>query len=75
MRLTTILNPRFPMSLRERINRLGEWSVMEIAWALPRYLVYWTVVRGTVATAGGGNPTDVKAVDILKHYERKGGKQ
>lgn len=72
MRLSTILDPRFPMSLRERANRLGEWSVMQIAWHLPRYLVYWTVVRGTVAAAGDGNPTDVKGIDILKHMDQGG---
>jgi hypothetical protein len=46
---------------------------MEIAWHLPRYLVYWTVVRGTAATAGDHrNPADVKGVEILHHYEQNG---
>jgi hypothetical protein len=73
MRLTTILNPFFPMTLRERVHRIGEWSVMEIAWHLPRYLVYWVVVRGTAATAGDHrNPADVKGVEILHHYEQNG---
>lgn len=72
MRLSTILDPRFPMRLPERINRLGEWSVMKVVWHLPRYVVYWTVVRGTVDTAGDHkNPNDIKGVDILQHYERK----
>lgn len=70
MRLTTILNLRYPMSLRERIDRLKEWGVMEIAWALPRYVVYWVVIRGTVAAAGDHtNPTDVTAVQIIEFYE------
>jgi hypothetical protein len=69
MRLSTILDPRFPMSLRERINRLGEWTVMQIVWSLPRRIVYWTVIRGMVATADGGNPTNITGKQILDHYE------
>jgi hypothetical protein len=72
MRLSTILDPRFPMSLRERVNRLKEWSVMEVAWHLPRYLVYWVVVRGTVATAGDHrNPSDIRGVEILDYYDKE----
>jgi hypothetical protein len=60
------------MSLRERINRLGEWSVMAVAWRLPRRLLYWASVRAIVAAAGDGNPADVKSVDILKHMDHGG---
>jgi len=68
MRLSTILDPRFPMALSERINRLGEWSVMKFVWHLPRYVIYWAVVRGTVDTAGEHrNPSDVRSVEILDH--------
>lgn len=70
MRLTTILNPRFQMGLHERIERLKQLAVMEIAWALPRHVVYWVVIRGTVAAAGDDrNPADVTAVQILAYYE------
>lgn len=72
MRLTTILDPRFPMNLRERVNRLKEWSVMGVAWRLPRVLVYWTVIRGTVSAAGDHrNPADVTAVEIIEFYEEE----
>jgi hypothetical protein len=72
MRLSTILNPFYPLTLRERINRLGEWCVMEFVWRLPRYIVYWTVIRGTAAAAGGSqDPTTVTGVQIIEHYERK----
>lgn len=69
MRLTTILDPRYPMTRRERLERLKLLAVMQVAWHLPRYLVYWTVIRGTVAVAGDDrNPADVKGVEILAYY-------
>jgi hypothetical protein len=70
MHAKMLLSPCFPMSLRERIVRLKQLAVMEIAWSLPRCLVYWVVIRGTAATAGDyRNPLDVSAVEVIEHFE------
>jgi hypothetical protein len=71
MNPSTFLDPRFPMSLRERCNRLGEWAVLTLAWKLPRRLVYWTVVRAAVSVAGNGHPGEVKSLDMLKGFEER----
>lgn len=70
MKLSTILDPRFPMSLSERMSRLGEWTHMTVAWALPRRIIYWSVVRAAVVAAGDHrSPADVSSVDMLKGME------
>jgi len=43
MRLWTIWTMP-AMSLRERLNRTGEWAVIKIAHRLPRRLAYWSFI-------------------------------
>jgi hypothetical protein len=69
MHLRTILCPGFPLSLTERVERFKDWLVMELAWRLPRSVVYWTVIRGTAAAAGDfRSPTEITAVEVIEHY-------
>lgn len=43
MKLSTIWTLR-GMSLRERLNRTGEWTIQAAAHRLPRRLAYWSFI-------------------------------
>jgi hypothetical protein len=64
MRFTTIWT--LPaMTLRERLNRTGEWAAIKVAWALPRRVLYWSAVRAAVTVEPSSDPSGVTVSQMM----------
>ena len=70
MRLKTIWTLR-PMSLRERLNRTGEWAAITIAHFLPRWLAYRSYIdTGCRYMPPNAVVPEVAYMEILERMER-----
>lgn len=69
MKLSTIWTLR-GMTLRERLNRTGEWAVRGLAHRLPRRLAYWSFIDTGVRHIGPSE--EVPAVPFTVILERAG---
>jgi hypothetical protein len=64
MKLTTIWT--LPsMTIRERLNRTGEWAAMKAAWSLPRRVLYWAAVRAAVTVEPNTDPSGVTVSQMM----------
>lgn len=64
------------IDLKYEINKAIEKAAIGIAWALPRWLVYWCGVRlithATTGKYGCEVVPELKAMDALKRWQNKG---
>ena len=62
-------------SIKEEFKRFKEKAGMFIAWRVPRWLVYFCVIRmGAETTTGKYSGTvvpDLKLMDAVKRWEKK----
>ena len=75
MKLTTIWT--IPaMTLRERLNRTGEWGWRELAHRLPRRLAYWSFIdSGVRAMRPNDVVPEVRYMDLLERISKGTGVQ
>jgi hypothetical protein len=65
MRLRTIWT--LPaMTLRERLRRTRDWAAMEVAWKLPKPVLYWAAVRAACLVEPDTNPSGVTAEQMME---------
>lgn len=69
MRLMTIVT--LPAATpAEKWDRFKEWTVQQIAWHLPKRVMYWAVVRAAVSVTDG-NPSDLTVMDVMERMDGK----
>lgn len=54
--------------MREIIAKSKEKAATWIVWRLPRWMIYWAVIRAATLDEKD-NPSEVKALTMLKRFE------
>ena len=71
MMLRTILDPTINFSARERVNRLGEWALIQVAHRLPYRLKYQVYIDFAVQHLRPDDVVpEVRMTEILERSQR-----
>jgi hypothetical protein len=74
VRVPWYLDPRMPMELRERRNRVREAAACKVAFHVPRSVAYWCAIRVMVNATNGAYSNqvvpDLLAIDALERWDK-----
>ena len=73
MRFWSIVNPRHPLTLRERAERLRDLTLLTIARKMPNRLKMWTLVAAgnSYASRTGEVVPEMKFKDVFSGFDKK----